>query len=218
LFSETEGAVICWSCEKAAGGGMDCAHCGVLQPVDLAADFFSVMGVERRFDVDLGALEQRYRELTRKLHPDRFARADARARRASLGRSVQLNEAWRALKDPVRRAEYLLQLLAAGKSNPETAPPALLAEILELRQELGEARLEGDDAKVQAMARAMRARVDEAMNQVATLLSGAGPPSAEAQAAAARGLVAVRYYRRFLDEVAVHDESLAAQAEGASHG
>jgi molecular chaperone HscB len=197
---------------------MECAHCGALQPADPGADFFSVMGVERRFDVDLAVLEQRYRELTRKLHPDRFARADARARRASLGRSVQLNEAWRALKDPVRRAEYLLQLLTAGKSKPETAPPALLVEILELRQELGEARLEGDDAKVQAMAQTMRARAEEAMNRVATLLSGATLPSTEAQAAASGELVAVRYYRRFLDEVAVHDESVAAQAEGASHG
>ncbi|HEY2900991.1 MAG TPA: Fe-S protein assembly co-chaperone HscB [Polyangia bacterium] len=210
--------MICWSCEKAAGGGMECAHCGALQPVDPAADFFAVMGVDRRFDVDFAALEQRYRELTRKLHPDRFARADARARRASLGRSVQLNEAWRALKDPIRRAEYLLQLLAAGNSQPETAPPALLAEILELRQELGEARAEGDDAKVQVMARAMRARADEAMNRVAMLLSGASPPSPEAQAAASSELVAVRYYRRFLDEVAVHDETEASKAEGAAHG
>jgi molecular chaperone HscB len=202
---------------------MECAHCGALLPPDPGADFFGVLGVERRYDLDLASVEQRYRELTRKLHPDRFARADPRARRASLARSVQLNEAWRALKDPVRRAEYLLGLLRAPdqEAEKETASPALLAEILELRQELGEARLEGDDAKVQQMASAMRARAEQSMSRVAALLSGASPPSAEAVTAAARELVAVRYYRRFLDEVAVHDEAVAAQAEngfGSSHG
>jgi molecular chaperone HscB len=202
---------------------MECAHCGALLPPDPGADFFGVLGVERRHDLDMASAEQRYRELTRKLHPDRFARADPRARRASLARSVQLNEAWRALKDPVRRAEYLLGLWRARdqEAEKETASPALLAEILELRQELGEARLEGDDAKVQQMASAMRARAEQSMSRVAALLSGASPPSAEAVTAAARELVAVRYYRRFLDEVAVHDEAVAAQAEGesgASHG
>jgi molecular chaperone HscB len=204
---------------------MECAHCGALLPPDPGADFFGVLGVERRYDLDVASMEQRYRELTRKLHPDRFARADPRARRASLARSVQLNEAWRALKNPVRRAEYLLGLLLmrtdAKESEKETAPAALLAEILELRQELGEARLEGDDAKVQRMATAMRARAEQSMSRVAALLSGAVPPSAQALADAARELVAVRYYRRFLDEVAIHDETVAAQAEGqsgSSHG
>ena len=210
--------MICWSCEKVAGGGMECAHCGALLPVDRNADFFAVLGVDRRYDVDLAALEQRYRELTRKLHPDRFARADPRARRASLARSVQLNEAWRALKDPVRRAEYLLGLLRKETAEKEAAPAALLAEILELRQELGEARMDGDNPKVQQMARAMRARADEAGSRVASLLSGPGPLAGEALAAAARELVAVRYYRRFLDEVAVHDETVAAQAESTHHG
>jgi molecular chaperone HscB len=204
---------------------MECAHCGALLPPDPGADFFGVLGVERRYDLDMASVEQRYRELTRKLHPDRFARADTRARRASLARSVQLNEAWRALKDPVRRAEYLLGLLSmktdARSREKEIAPAALLAEILELRQELGEARVEGDDAKVQQMATAMRARAEQSMSRVAALLSGAMAPSDQAVTAAASELVAVRYYRRFLDEVAVHDEAVAVQAEGgsgASHG
>jgi molecular chaperone HscB len=196
---------------------MECAHCGALQPPEVGTDHFRVLGVERRFDLDVAVLEQRYRELTRKLHPDRFARADARARRASLARSVQLNEAWRALKDPLRRAEYLVQLGRGHAGDKDAVPPALLAEILELRQELGEARLEGDDVKVQQMATAMRARQDQALGRVAKDL--AGVPTAEGLETAARELVAIRYYRRFLDEVAVHDDAVAARGEGGGvHG
>ena len=179
-------------------------------------DHFRVLGVDRRFDLDVAVVEQRYRELTRKLHPDRFARADARARRASLARSVQLNEAWRALKDPLRRAESLVELGRGHAGDRDAVPPALLAEILELRQELGEARLEGDDVKVQQMATAMRARQDQALERVARAL--AGVPTADGLEAAARELVAIRYYRRFLDEVAVHDDAVAARGEGGVHG
>jgi molecular chaperone HscB len=198
--------MICWSCERAAGVGITCSHCGAILPPDTKADFFTVLGVERRYDLDLSDLEGRYRDLSRKLHPDRFAKADARARRASLQRSVQLNEAWRTLKDPFRRAEYLLSL--AGVSLAGEVPAPLLIETLELREELGEARAAGDDRKVQAMAAAMRARVATAMRAVADGLA------AGQHARVAAELVALRYYRRFMDEVALHDDALDARGGG----
>ena len=200
--------MICWSCERAANSagpeGLSCASCGALLPPDAKASYFSVFGVEPRYDLDLPALEARYRELSRKLHPDRFAKADPRARRASLQRSVQLNEAWRALKDPFKRAEYLLSL--SGISLGKEVPPALLMETLELREELGDARAAGDDAKIQAMARAMRARVQSAMAEVSQGLAAGRLDQV------AKELVALRYYRRFMDEVALHDDARAESA------
>src|SRR5205823_247533 len=138
----------------AAGSGATCAFCGAIQPPDPTADWFRVLGIEARYDIDLPAAEARFRELSRALHPDRFATADPRARRASLQRTVQLNEAWRTLKDPVRRAEYILARAGyevgaeAGASRPKlggdgddgvgreriAVPPVLLAEILDLRE------------------------------------------------------------------------------------
>jgi molecular chaperone HscB len=197
--------MICWSCERATSAGGDCASCGAIQPPDPKADYFAVFGVDRRYDVDFAGLEARFREQSRKLHPDRFAKADPRARRASLQRSVQLNEAWRTLKDPFKRAEYLLAL--SGVSLAKEVPPALLMETLELREELAEARAAGDDARVQAMARAMRARVEAAMHAVASGLESGD------LARVAVELVALRYYRRFMDEVALHDDAVA---DGAS--
>jgi molecular chaperone HscB len=200
--------MICWSCERATEAGGECASCGAIQPPNPKADYFAVFGVERRFALDLEALEGRYREQSRKLHPDRFAKADARARRASLQRSVQLNEAWRTLKDPFRRAEYLLSL--SDVSLAKDVPPSLLMETLELREELAEARAAGDDARVQAMARAMRARVDAAMQTVA-----AGLAAGELDRVAAE-LVSLRYYRRFMEEVSLHDDAVADAAAPAA--
>ena len=199
--------MICWSCERAADaapGGLTCSACGALLPPDAKTSYFSVFGVEPRFDLNLDALEARFRELSRKLHPDRFARADPRARRASLQRSVQLNEAWRALKDPFKRAEYLLSL--SGISLAKEVPPALLMETLELREELGDARAAGDDAKVQAMAGAMRARVQAAMRSVAEGLAAGRLDDVGEE------LVTLRYYRRFMDEVALHEDARAEMA------
>jgi molecular chaperone HscB len=219
--------MLCWACERAtepAPGEATCSFCGALLPVDQAADHFSVFGLPRRYDVDVGALEARYLELTRKLHPDRFAKADPRERRASLGRSVQLNEAWRTLKDPVKRAEYLLGLLGVEVA-PEAGgkvPTELLGEILELREALGEARLGGDDATVQKMAVEMRQRVAASLAAVGQGLSESSLAESSRVAAGgleavARELVALRYYRRFLDEVEAHDEAALARGES-RHG
>jgi len=192
-----------------------------VDPALPAGDHFAVLGMPRRFDLDLAEVEARYKELSRKFHPDRFARADPRARAASLQRTVQLNEAWRALKDPVRRAESLLALAGVpvpsevASDGDRAVAPELLMDIFELRAELGEARLEGDDAKVQRMAETMRVRVDGSMQAIAAGFTVGTP---EALGEVARTLVALRYYRRFLDEVAVHDEAAAARDEAGSHG
>ncbi|HTA18989.1 MAG TPA: Fe-S protein assembly co-chaperone HscB [Polyangia bacterium] len=216
--------MICWSCEKDARDEALCAACGAPQPVSThgtRADHFAVLGVERRYDLEAGALEARYKELSRKLHPDRFAKADPRARRAALQRTVALNEAWRALKDPLKRAEYLLELGGVkiatddggARSGGVAASPALLMEILELREELGDARAANDDAKVARLGAAMRARADAAKARVAAGLTGA-PTSAELEGVA-RELVALRYYQRFLDEVTAHEDVVDGAA---AHG
>jgi molecular chaperone HscB len=200
--------MICWSCQKAAGSGVLCAACGAVQPPDPKADYFHVFGIAASYKVDEVALEPRYKELTKLLHPDRFARADPQARRASLERSVQLNEAWRTLKDPIRRAEYLLSLrgidigemAGTGRKPSEHAtlpvPPVLLMEVLELREALAAAHAAKDVHETEALIGQVRTRLAAVMKDVATGFAAVPP---ELTTVAAR-LIAVRYYRRFLDE------------------
>ncbi len=219
--------MICWSCQKAAGEEMLCAACGAVQPPDPRADYFAVLGTPRAYAVDLAAVEERYKELTKRLHPDRFARSDPRARRASLERSVQLNEAWRCLRDPVRRAEYLLSLHGIdvgervgsgerGRRNEQKTlpvPPVLLMEVLELREALAAAHAAKDLHETEALMAKVRRRLDEVMGDVAKGFA-ASPP--ELGTITAR-LVAVRYYRRFLDEARMMWEQDGGMAGGLGH-
>jgi molecular chaperone HscB len=194
-----------------------------VQPPDRTADHFRVFGLPRKFDLDMADLERRYKEMTKVLHPDRFARADGRARRASLERSVQLNLAWSTLSEPVPRAEYLLSLqgIEVGESasskksgevdNRATQPvdTALLIEVMDLREALAEARSRGDRAKVASLVADVQAHHDKEMAEVAAGFAAAKPDLA---AIAAR-MVAARYYRRFLEEAEADRESEQDTAE-----
>jgi molecular chaperone HscB len=215
--------VICWSCEKEGGGGPFCGACKAILPPDAGTDRFAVLGLPRKFQVDVGAAETAYKELSRQMHPDRFAKADPRARKAALARTVALNDAWRTVKDPLRRAEYLLELagyaLAGGEKSSETsktrevsAPPTFLIEILELRDELAAAQKAGDAVKVAFMSEDMRGRAAAAMKTIGAAIDGNTPESFDE---AARALMSLRYYQRFLDEVQAHEDRALS---GGDHG
>jgi molecular chaperone HscB len=217
--------VICWSCQREAGPGITCASCNALQPPDDGVDYFAVLGVPARYQVDLAAAEVGFKQLSRQVHPDRFATADPRARRASLARTVQLNEAWRTIKDPLLRAEYMLERAGIdvgqgvgqadddGDQTVEVAPPpAFLMEILELHDELGDARRADDEVKVALMTGEMRERLSACMDTIASGIESGTP---DGLGEAGKALVALRYYRRFLDEAEQYEQrSLGRPANG----
>ena len=130
-----------------------------------SADFFSFLGLPRKLNLDMADLEQRYRALSRQFHPDYFYNAPAAERRASLEQSSYLNDAYRALKNPATRIEYLLQLEGAvPKSAADAAkqvPPALLEEVFALNEELDEVRelREGGAPAEELKARLEKARL-----------------------------------------------------------
>ena len=137
---------------------LECRNCGAGAPVDehfcpqcsrilaLArhGDYFSFFGLARRLVIDQAQLVRRFRDLSRQFHPDYFYNASPTERLASLERSSYLNDAFRALRNPVSRIEHLLAIegLPPAKSEDGTAkvPPRLLEEVFELNEQLDEIR------------------------------------------------------------------------------
>jgi molecular chaperone HscB len=104
----------------------------------------------RKLWIEMGALEQKFLKLSWKLHPDNFVNASPEEREISLRRSSELNDAYRTLRDPVARVEYLLAIEGARKEGQtkQQAPPELLEEVFELNEsldELREAKASGGD-------------------------------------------------------------------------
>jgi molecular chaperone HscB len=174
-------------------------------------DPFATLGLGRRFDLDPADIEARYRDLQRALHPDRHAGGTASERRLSLSRAIEVNEAYRTLKDDLRRAEALLALHASAHGGEEeAADPAFLAEVMDLREALGEARDRGDLARVHALAANVATRERAAREDLARAFgSGMAAPDSDALAAIARLVGRLKYFRRFADEVGVIEESVA---------
>jgi molecular chaperone HscB len=165
-------------------------------------DPFGTLGVERRFDLDLKAVEKRHRELSRAFHPDRFAQDGGTERKIALGQAADVNEAWRIVRDPIRRAEALFTLagVPVGETNEPKPGQAFLMEMLEHREALEEAKLARDLAKVRALAGVIETREAAAEKALAEGF-------ARGAADVAR-LGELRFYRRFLDEVSIIEEAL----------
>jgi molecular chaperone HscB len=119
---------------------------------------FELFGLAQRFDLDLPALDARYRELQREVHPDRFASAPQADQRVSMQLATRVNEAYRTLKSPLARAQYLLQLQGVDPQfETNTAMPAdFLAGQMELREALDEAVEAENGARLAALAERLR--------------------------------------------------------------
>jgi molecular chaperone HscB len=146
----------CWSC-GATGVTQFCGACGKVQP-PAPVDYFSFFGLPPKLNLDVAPLEKEFYELSRKLHPDLNARAGSKEQEWSLEQSSRLNDAYRTLKDPIKRTQYLLQIegiqleeqsksateqaRAAGEAKKQIVPPDLLEEVFELNMQLEELRMQ----------------------------------------------------------------------------
>ena len=121
-----------------------CPNCSRIQSLGRHGDYFSFLGLPRKLVIDAQELDRSFRDLSRKFHPDFYYNATPAERLASLERSSYLNDAYRALKQPVSRIEHLLTIegMPLGKSEEGAAkvPPGLLEEVFALNEELDEIR------------------------------------------------------------------------------
>lgn len=114
--------------------------------MELTQNHFELFDLPVAFDVDTQQLADRYRELQRSLHPDRFANASERERRLSIQHAAHVNEAFQTLKSSLRRARYLLQLKGVEFDDEKEThlDPAFLMEQMELREALADVKSEAD--------------------------------------------------------------------------
>ncbi|HEY0307977.1 MAG TPA: Fe-S protein assembly co-chaperone HscB [Acidobacteriaceae bacterium] len=121
------------------------------------SNYFAVFSLPRKLVLDTAALEKTYYAQSRKLHPDRFAATSVAEQEAALAEASRLNDAYRTLKEPIARTEYLLTLegvqleeqskratdaaRASGAEKKQITPPDLLEEVFELNMQLEEMRM-----------------------------------------------------------------------------
>ena len=156
----------CWSCGSSFGttrAAHFCESCGKVQP-PAPSDYFAFFGLPLKLNIDVAALEKDFYALSRKLHPDLSAGSGGQEQEWSLEQSSMLNDAYRTLKDPIKRTQYLLRLegveleeqskaateqaRASGEIKKQIVPPDLLEEVFELNMHLEELRMNkkvGDD-------------------------------------------------------------------------
>jgi molecular chaperone HscB len=172
--------LVCWNCHERTLGTHFCASCGKLQQLRQGTDYFALFEMPRKLWIEMTGLEQKFLQLSWKLHPDNFVSATEQERELSLQRSSELNDAYRVLRDPVGRVEYLLFLEGARKEgeHKQQAPPELLEEVFELNEsldELREAKNAGGDLS------ALKSRLESAQKNFQQKL---GEVDAELQTAA----------------------------------
>jgi molecular chaperone HscB len=163
----------CWNCSAATAGAHFCPSCGKIQPPARGADYFVFFGMPQKLTIDLATLEQRFHSLSWKLHPDHFVRATEQERQLSLDLSSLLNDAYRTLRDPVARVEYLLGLSGMRKEGQkkQQAPPELLEEVFELNESLDELREARASGGNESQMTGLRSKLESAQHKFESSLA-----------------------------------------------
>lgn len=135
-------------------------------------DFFSLFGLPRTFRIDVPVLERAYLDLQAQVHPDRFAHLSDSEKRLSMQWATRVNEGYQTLKDPLKRAVYLLSLQqTALQAETNTAmPPVFLMEQMEWREAVEEARSAGDVDELDALLHRSRLRRKAMVGELEQLL------------------------------------------------
>jgi molecular chaperone HscB len=170
--------------------------------LNLQSSDFELFGLPERFAQDRAAIDARWKELQREAHPDKFAAQGEAAQRIAMQWSVRINEAYRRLKDPLKRAAYLCELRGApiNAENNTAMPADFLMEQMAWREELEEARGEAD---LDVLNGELRQARDATLRRIEELLDAKADAGAAAQQV--RGLM---FIERFGQDVEARFEQL----------
>ena len=157
----------CLSCGRRQEPRLICADCGT--PLSASLDSFAALELPRKLSIDLSALERIYHDLSRRIHPDRFASRDARIRDASLRATALLTRAYRTLRDPTARGLYWLELNGEKLAeNNKRVPPDLAELVFEVQEQIAEMQDAGGGAVAEVSKRRgeLQATMDETVAEL----------------------------------------------------
>lgn len=176
--------------------------------MDFNADYFTLFGLPRVFNVDQGVLDARFREAQSQVHPDKFAHAPESDRRLSMQWATRVNEAYQTLKKPLARAQYLLHLADhdVGAQNNTAMPVDFLMEQMEWREAAQEARQAGQVDELEDLHFRLRDQVAERYAELGQLFDQQGDYAAAADLT--RRLMFLEKLQHDIDEalVALEDQ------------
>jgi molecular chaperone HscB len=166
--------------------------------IDFSRNYFELFGLPARFRFDPTTLERAYRKLQTEVHPDRFAAGTDQEKRVALQSSARVNEAYRALKDPVERARYLLQLhgIDALAETDTQLPLAFLERQLERREAAAEAVADKDSRALAAVVADVRAEAADLEAMLAQTLD-----AEQAYAAARTRVRELKFLAKLVDDL-----------------
>ncbi|MCL2871629.1 MAG: Fe-S protein assembly co-chaperone HscB [Betaproteobacteria bacterium] len=176
--------------------------------MNLPTDYFSLFGLPRRYALDEQALSESYRALLSRVHPDNAVLADATAKRRAVEDAAYVNDAYRVLKDAVRRGDYLLQCYGeAPLGSNEALPVEFLSEQLDAREAADEAWQAGDRDRLESLLDSLIAAQRQQQKALAALLVDGETPSTKTLASARQHVLSLQFLTRFADDL---DEKINA--------
>ncbi len=204
----------CLKCEADLASPIVCSGCRTLYPMPASMDYFGLLGLPRRYEISDTKLMAAFRAMARQIHPDRFTDQPEEARALSTRLSARLNQAVDALKNPLLRASYMLDLAGGpGASEVRDVPGSLLAKVMTLREEIEEAHATGDDAQIERLRSTISAYRADILEQIAARADRLATSDDEEKREFRKLINSVKYYETLLEELAA-DPLAAASGEG----
>ena len=169
----------------------------------LGADYFTLLGLPQQFEVTTAALDERFRQLQREVHPDRFAAADDAARRASMMLATQINAAYQTLRSPLKRAIYLLELSGVdvgAESNTSMSPEFLMSQMM-WREQVADARAAKDTAALAQLQTEISGDIRDAYADLAVSFTAPGNQYKDQLQDAVEGVRRLMFLEKLREEI-----------------
>ena len=192
------GSPRCASCHAPLTTPVACKACGALQTIPAGTDHFRMLGLPRQYCVDEKLLEKSYRSTSRLVHPDFFGDKPKTDQEKAMRLTALLNDAYRTLRDPVARAEYLVRIAGGPTASADrSTPQGFLVEMLNLREEAEEPGLPPE--RQAGLLADVEARIGQLLSELDGMFSSEARLSRE-QLAGIRSALNSYYYLQTLRE------------------